>query len=95
MNGLCQPGALYDIPPGKPLMTNSLGLQPQAFISGQSMKFEDVHSTGKIDMISVVFEPCATRLFLHIPANLFYGQSVSTEKQATTDSKIYQHTYGD
>lgn len=71
---------------GKPLMTNGRGLQPQAFISGQSMKFEDVHSTGKIDMISVVVEPCAARLFLHIPANLFYGQSVSTEE--TSDNGL-------
>lgn len=76
---------------GKPLITNLHGLQPMAFISGQSMAFEDVRSTGEIDMIAVVFEPHATRTFLHIPANLFYMRSISVEETGDAGFKdIYE-----
>ena len=42
-------------------------LQPQSFISGQSFGFSDVVSTGVIEMITVVFQPYAAKVFLQIP----------------------------
>ena len=54
-------------------------LQPQSFISGQSFGFSDVVSTGVIEMITVVFQPYAAKVFLQIPLHLFNGQNVSTD----------------
>ena len=55
-------------------------LQPQSFISGQSFGFSDVVSTGIIEMITVVFQPYAAKVFLQIPLHLFNGQNVSTDE---------------
>lgn len=55
-------------------------LQPQSFISGQSFGFSDVVSTGVIEMITVVFQPYAAKVFLQIPLHLFNGQNVSTDE---------------
>ena len=63
---------------GKQLLTKERGLQPQAFICGQALQFEDVESTGQIEMIVVVFQPQAAKAFLHIPASHFYQQCVAT-----------------
>lgn len=55
-------------------------LQPQSFISGQTFGFSDVVSTGIIEMITVVFQPYAAKVFLQIPLHLFNGQNVSTDE---------------
>lgn len=54
-------------------------LQPHAFICGQSNTYADVTSTGDINMISVVFQPYASRLFFHTPVRETYGMNVSVE----------------
>ena len=54
-------------------------LQPQSFISGQSVGFSDVMSTGRIEMITVVFQPYAVKALFHIPSHLFRGQTVDTD----------------
>ena len=41
--------------------------QPQAFICGQCLNFSDVMSAGKIEMITVVFQPYAARAILQLP----------------------------
>ena len=61
------------------LSLSESALQPQSFISGQSVGFSDVQSTGKIEMITVVFQPYAVRPLLHIPGYLFHGQNISTD----------------
>ena len=54
-------------------------LQPQAFICGQSNTYVDVASTGNIDMITVVFQPYAPKLFFRLPVRETYGMNVSIE----------------
>lgn len=62
------------------LLSNELNLQPQSFISGQTMGFSDVQSTGKIEMIAVVFQPYTARVFFRIPGYLFHGLNVATDE---------------
>lgn len=52
-------------------------LQPTAFISGQSTTYSDVESTGTIDMIFVVFQPFAARIFFQIPISEFHEKNIS------------------
>lgn len=61
------------------LMTNELQLQPSSFISGQSIGYADVQSTGRLEMIVVVFQPQVAKAFLRIPSYHFHGQHVSTD----------------
>lgn len=66
---------------GKQLLLQNEGrLQPQAFICGQSGGFSDVLSTGEIEMITVVFQPYASKVFLQMPVHLFYGKNVATDE---------------
>lgn len=58
------------------LLQNELKLQPQSFICGQSIGFSDVLSTGKIEMITVVFQPFTAKVFLRIPGYLLHGLNV-------------------
>lgn len=60
------------------LLLGESELQPQSFISGQSVGFSDVMSTGRIEMITVVFQPYAVKALFHIPSHLFRGQTVDT-----------------
>ena len=61
------------------LLLGESELQPQSFISGQSVGFSDVMSTGRIEMITVVFQPYAVKALFHIPSHLFRGQTVDTD----------------
>ena len=61
------------------LLSGESELQPQSFISGQSVGFSDVQSTGRIEMITVVFQPYAVKALFHIPSHLFHGQNVDTD----------------
>lgn len=71
---------------GKPLLSsNESKLQPQSFICGQGIGFSDVLSTGKIEMITVVFQPYSAKLFLQIPGYKFHGQSVATADVEDTE----------
>ena len=60
------------------LLSGESELQPQSFISGQSVGFSDVMSTGRIEMITVVFQPYAVKALFHIPSHLFRGQNIDT-----------------
>lgn len=55
-------------------------IQPQAFVCGQSISYSEVTTTGALDMISVVFRPCAAKLFLNIPLTEFYGRHVAARQ---------------
>lgn len=64
----------------KPLLSvQQARMQPQFFISGQSLGYTDVVSTGRLEMIVVVFEPYAAGPFLHRPAGLFCGENIPLE----------------
>ena len=66
---------------GKQLfLQNDSKLQPQSFICGQSVGFSDVLSTGRIEMITVVFQPYAAKALLHIPVHLFHGKDVAMDE---------------
>jgi hypothetical protein len=59
--------------------------QPQAFICGQCLNFSDVMSAGKIEMITVVFQPYAARAILQLPLKFFYGELRHRIEVAITD----------
>ena len=53
------------------LLLGESALQPQSFISGQSVGFSDVQSTGRIEMITVVFQPMQSKHCFIFPAICF------------------------
>lgn len=55
-------------------------LQPRSFISGQNIRFYDVASSDAIEMITVVFQPYAAKIFLGIPVSLFHGQHIALDE---------------
>lgn len=66
---------------GRQLLSLTEGrLQPRSFISGQSLGYSDVESTGMLEMIVVVFQPFAAKAFLHIPVCEFWGRNVDMEE---------------
>lgn len=54
-------------------------MQPLAFIGGQSKGFIDIQSTGKLDMLVVLFHSHGAQAFFHVPMSEFYGKNVSVE----------------
>lgn len=54
-------------------------LQPQSFICGQTTGFTDIQSTGNIEMIVVVFQPYAPKVFFDPPIHLFREENVAIE----------------
>ena len=77
---------------GKQLfLQNDLKLQPQSFICGQSIGFSDVLSTGRIEMITVVFQPYAAKALLHIPVHLFHGKDVAMDEVEDVEPVSYTH----
>lgn len=71
---------------GKQLLLQNEGrLQPQSFICGQSVGYADVQSTGRLEMITVVFQPYAAKVFLRIPGHLLRGHHVATDEDDDTE----------
>ena len=62
--------------------------QPQAFICGQCLNFSDVMSAGKIEMITVVFQPYAARAILQLPLKFFYGELIAVDAIADLELSI-------
>ena len=60
-------------------------MQPQSFISGQSFGFSDVITTGALEMITIVFQPYAAKVFLQIPSNLFFEQNIALSDMDDTE----------
>lgn len=54
-------------------------LQPRSFLYGHDKEYADVQSTGPIEMITVVFQPHAAKVFLKAPVYLFYGRHTAAE----------------
>ncbi|MBK5720454.1 AraC family transcriptional regulator [Dysgonomonas sp. Marseille-P4677] len=52
-------------------------LQPQSFICGQSDSYTNLESTGKVNMIVVVFHPFGAKTFFPMSMNEFYGMNIS------------------
>lgn len=70
----------------KPLLSvQQARLQPQFFISGQSLGYTDVITTGRLEMIVAVFEPYAAGPFLNTPAGLFCGENIPLEEAESPD----------
>ncbi len=58
-------------------VTNRDELQPQSFICGQESGYSDVTSNGDIEMIVVVFQPHATKIFFRMPVTLLRDRNVA------------------
>jgi len=54
-------------------------LQPQSFISGQTKFYTDVTSTGKINMIVVVFQPYAVKAFFPMSMYEFHEKNIALD----------------
>ena len=52
-------------------------LQPHSFIFGQESRYSDVTSTGDIEMIVVVFQPHAAKVFFRMPTTLLRDRNVA------------------
>lgn len=70
-------------------------LQPRTMICGHTVGFSDVLSTGRLEMITVVFQPHAAKAFLHIPVRLFHGQSVAMDEVEDKEFKELTRQVGD
>lgn len=74
---------------GKSLFLSREGkMQPKAMICGHSVGYTDVVSTGRIEMITVVFQPYAAKAFLHVPVSLFHGQSIPLDAVGDEEIKL-------
>lgn len=59
---------------GERLLSGREGsLHPRAFLSGHESTFDDLHYTGQVDMISVVFRPAGIRAFFDLPMHRTTG----------------------
>ncbi len=54
-------------------------VQPRYFICGQGDGYNDICTNGEVEMIVVVFQPHAAKLFLRKPLSLFRGKNVAIE----------------
>ena len=52
-------------------------LQPHSFICGQESGYSDVTSTGDIEMIVVVFQPHAAKIFFRMPVTFLRDRNVA------------------
>ncbi len=60
------------------MLSNSQGgLQPQAFIGGQSVGYTDLVQTGAVDMICVVFHPHGAKAFFSMPISEFHDATIA------------------
>ncbi len=59
------------------LSTSQGSLQPQAFISGQSVGYTDLVQTGAVDMICVVFQPHGAKAFFSMPISEFHDATIA------------------
>ena len=54
-------------------------MQPQNFICGQEKGYTDICANGDIEMLVVVFQPYAAKLFFRQPLSLFQGENIAVE----------------
>lgn len=54
-------------------------LQPRSFLGGHTIGFSDLYSTGKIQMISITFQPYGAKAFFDIPLYEFYEKIISVD----------------
>lgn len=54
-------------------------IQPQTFIGGQSVGYQDLKSMGRVNMIVVVFQPHGVKPFFRMPVNDFLSRNISIE----------------
>lgn len=54
-------------------------LQPRNFICGHGDGYTDICTTGAVEMLVVVFQPHAAKLFFRKPLSLFQGEHVAVE----------------
>ena len=76
-------------------VTNRDELQPQSFICGQESGYSDVTSTGDIEMIVVVFQPHAAKIFFRMPVTLLRDRNVAIEDIENTALRDLAHKVED
>lgn len=54
-------------------------MQPQYFICGQENRYTDICANGNIEMLVVVFQPYAAKLFFRQPLSIFQGENIAIE----------------
>ena len=54
-------------------------MQPQNFICGQENGYTDICANGDIEMLVVVFQPYAAKIFFRQPLSLFQGENIAIE----------------
>ena len=54
-------------------------MQPRYFVCGQEKGYTDICANGDIEMLVVVFQPYATKLFFRQPLSLFQGENIAIE----------------
>lgn len=54
-------------------------MQPQNFICGQEKGYTDICADGDVEMLVVVFQPYAAKLFFRQPLSLFQGENIAIE----------------
>jgi len=54
-------------------------VQPLAFIGGQSSTYTDLQSTGKTDMLVILFQPHGAKTFFNVPIDKFNNRNIPVE----------------
>ncbi|WP_304957291.1 helix-turn-helix domain-containing protein [Bacteroides caecimuris] len=76
-------------------VTNRNELQPHSFICGQESGYSDVTSTGDIEMIVVVFQPHAAKIFFRMPVTLLRDRNVAVADIENTALRDLAHKVED
>lgn len=54
-------------------------MQPQYLVCGQEKGYTDICANGDIEMLVVVFQPYAAKLFFRQPLSIFQGENIAIE----------------
>ena len=76
-------------------VTNRDELQPQSFICGQESGYSDVTSNGDIEMIVVVFQPHAAKIFFRMPVTLLRDRNMAVADIENTALRDFAHRVED
>ncbi len=70
-------------------------MQPRYFICGQENRYTDICTNGDIEMLVVVFQPHAAKLFFRKPLSLFQGENIAIEDMEDRELTELVHKIAD
>lgn len=70
-------------------------LDSKSLLCGQTTRYTDIVTLGKIRIVAVVFQPCGAKAFLRMPVNALSGLKVSAEDLDDPELKALESRISD